>query len=147
VVFWLAVLFATIFWLLPAFWLFISHLQRRRRRAASSADYALAEARSRALLRDLLDERELQQLTRDGYLDIASPNYVDRLYRIPGCAGWVCVYEKGQARMHLCDQKQDPQPRNEVIARHTLMIAGNEHGDRARANKIPLFFPTRSDNQ
>ena len=148
VVFWLAMLFVAIFWLLPALWLCISHIQRHRRRAASSAEYALAEARSRALLRDLLDERELQQLTRDGYLDIASPNYADRVYRIPGCAGWVCVYEKGQARMHLCVQPADPLPNNDVIALHKLMIEGNEQGYLARANEIPLFFfPTQSDDQ
>jgi hypothetical protein len=41
----------------------------------------------------------------------------------------------------------DPLPKNDVIALHKLMIEGNEHGYLARANKIPLFFPTRSDNQ
>jgi hypothetical protein len=147
VVFWLPVLFVSIFWLLPALWVFISHVQRRRRRATSSAESALAEARSRALLRDLLDEREAQQLTEHGYLDIASPNYEDRVYRIPGCAGWVCVYEKGQARMHLCVQPVDPLPAHDVIALHKLMIEGNEHGYLARANEIPLFFPTRSDDE
>jgi len=145
VVFWLAVLFVTIFWLLPALWAFISHGQRRRRRGASSADNTLVEARSRALLRDLLDEREFQQLTQYGYLDIASPNYEDRVYRIPGCAGWVCVYEKGQALVNLCVQPVEPLPINDVIALHKLMIEGNEHGYLARANPIPLFFPTQSD--
>ena len=144
-VFWLAVLFVTIFWLLPALWAFISHVQRRRRRGASSAENTLAEARSRDLLRDLLDEREFQQLTQYGYLDIASPNYDDRIYRIPGCAGWVCVYEKGQALMHLCVQPAEPLPVNDVIALHKLMIEGNEHGYLACANPIPLFFPTWSD--
>lgn len=145
-VFWLAVLFVTIFWLLPALWAFISHVQRRRRRGASSAENTLAEARSRDLLRDLLDEREFQQLTQYGYLDIASPNYEDRVYRIPGCAGWVCVYEKGQALVNLCVQPVEPLPVNDVIALHKLMIEGNEHGYLARANQIPLFFPTRSDD-
>ena len=145
VLFWLAVLFVTIFWLLPALWVCTSRVQRRRRRAASSAEYTLAEARSHALLRDLLDEREFQQLTQRGYLDIASPNYDDRVYRIPGCAGWVCVYEKGQARIHLCVQPVEPLPINDVIALHKLMIEGNEHGYLARANPIPLFFPTQSD--
>jgi hypothetical protein len=147
VVFWVAVLFVTIFWLLPALWVFTSRVQRRRRRAAASAEYALAEARSAVLLRDLLDERELEQLTEDGYLDIASPNYEGRVYRIPGCAGWVCVYENGQARMHLCVQPADPLPNNDVIALHKLMIEGNEQGYLACANEIPLFFfPTRSDD-
>lgn len=146
-VFWLAVLLVTIFWLLPAFWAFIVHFQRRRRRAASSAEDALAEARSRALLCDLLDEREFEQLTQHGYLDIASPTYEGRVYRIPGCAGWVCVYENGQARVHLCVQPVEPLPVNDVIALHKLMIEGNEHGYLARANEIPLFFPTRSNNE
>ncbi len=146
-VFWLAALFVAIFWLLPALWAFTSHFQRRRRRVAPSAEYALAEARSRALLRDLLDEREFQQLTQQGYLDVASPNYEDRVYRIPGCAGWVCVYEKGQARVNLCLQPVEPLPGNDMIALHKLMIEGNEHGYLARANEIPLFFPTRSDDE
>jgi hypothetical protein len=148
VVFWVAVLFVAIFWLLPALWVFTSHVQRRQRRAAASAEYALAEARSAALLRDLLDEREFEQLTQHGYLDIASPNYEGRVYRIPGCAGWVCVYENGQARMHLCVQPVEPLPHNDVIALHKLMIEGNEQGYLARANEIPLFFfPTRSDDE
>jgi hypothetical protein len=147
VVFWLAVLFVTILWLLPALWVFASHVQRRRRRAAVSAEHALAEARSAALLRDLLDEREFEQLTQDGYLDVASPTYEDRVYRIPCYAGWVCVYEKGQARMHLCVQPVDPLPANDVIALHKLMIEGNEQGYLARANEIPLFFPNRSDEE
>lgn len=146
-VFWLAVLFVTIFWLLPALWVFASHVQRRRRRAAVSAEHALAEARSAVLLRDLLDEREFEQLTQDGYLDVASPTYEDRVYRIPCYAGWVCVYEKGQARMHLCVQPVDPLPANDVIALHKLMIEGNEQGYLARANEIPLFFPNRSDEE
>ena len=146
-VFWLAVLFVAIFWLLPALWVFTSRVQRRRRWAASSAECDHAEARSAALLRDLLDEREMEQLTQDGYLDIPSPNYENRVYRIPCCAGWVCVYEKGQARMHLCVQPADPLPNNDVIALHKLMIEGNEQGYLARANEIPLFFPTRSDEE
>ena len=146
-VFWLAVLFVTIFWLLPALWVFTSRVQRRRRQAATSAEHALAEAQSAALLRDLLDERELEQLTQNGYLDVASPTYENRVYRIPGYTGWVCVYEKGQARMHLCVQPVDPLPGNDVIALHKLMIEGNEQGYQARANEIPLFFPTRSDEE
>ena len=146
-VFWLAVLFVAIFWLLPALWVFTSHLQRRRRWATASAEHALAESRSGVLLRDLLDERELQQLAQDGYLDIASPNYADRVYRIPGCAGWVCVYEKGQALVNLCVQPVEPLPINDVIALHKLMIEGNEPGYLARANQIPLFFPTRINNE
>jgi len=98
-------------------------------------------------LRDLLDEREFQQLTQYGYLDIASPNYEDRVYRIPGCAGWVCVYEKGQALVNLCVQPVEPLPINDVIALHKLMIEGNEHGYLARANQIPLFFPMQSDDE
>jgi hypothetical protein len=148
VVFWVAVLFVAIFWLLPALWVFISHVQRHWRRAAASAEHVLAEARSRALLRDLLDERELQQLAEDGYLDIASPNYEGRVYRIPGCAGWVCVYENGQARVHLCVQPADPLPNNDVVALHKLMIEGNEQGYLASANEIPLFFfPTQSNDE
>jgi hypothetical protein len=149
VVFWLALLFITVFWLLPILWAWsILHVQRRRRFSAvgPSAERASAEARSRALLRDLLDEREYQQLLQYGYLEIASPTYEDRVYRIPGSAGWVCVYEKGQALVNLCLQPVVPLPIGDVIALHKLMIEGNEQGYLARANKIPLFFPTQSND-
>jgi hypothetical protein len=98
------------------------------------SEHVSADGRARALLRELLDESEYQQLTRLGYLDVASPRYDQRIYRIPGAGGLVRVYERGTAIMELCLQPAEPLPENDVIALHKLMIEGNEEEYLARAN-------------
>ncbi len=98
------------------------------------------------MLRDLLDEREYQQLMECGYLDVASPGYVERVYRIPASAGWVCVYEHGRALVNLCVQPIVPLPADDVIALHKLMIEGDEQDYLERANAIPLLLPFRRDD-
>ncbi|HKT37810.1 MAG TPA: hypothetical protein VJR48_05520 [Ktedonobacterales bacterium] len=144
---WLVSLFITIFWLLPILWACAHHLRRRSQRTGAMlpGERSRAEERSHALLRDLLDEREYQQLMECGYLDVASPSDKERVYRIPGSAGWVCVYERGRARMHLCVQPVVPLPTNDVIVLHKLMIEGNEEAYLERANEIPLYFPSQRD--
>lgn len=141
---WLVLLLITVFWILPATWAFVSHRGRRRRQlsdVASAAEYALAEERSSALLRDVLNEQEYQQLMRLGYLDITSPGHEKRVYRIPHNAGWVRVYAEGRALMELCIQPVVPLPANDVVVLHKLMIEGNEQGYLARANEVPLILP------
>ena len=142
---WLALLLLTVLWLLPGTCALVYHIQRRRGRfrgAASPAERALAEERSSALLRDLLNEQEYQQLIRHGYLDVASPSHAERVYRIPRNAGRVRVYVEGRALVELCIQPVVPLPANDVIVLHKLMIEGNEQGYLARANEIPLALPS-----
>jgi hypothetical protein len=150
VVVWLVVLFIIVFWLLPALWAVVSHIQRRRSRFPGSvplSERVLAEVRSREMLCDLLDEREYQQLMQHGYLDVASPSYEERIYRIPGSAGWICVYEQGRALVNLCVQPVISLPTYDVIVLHKLMIEGNEQAYLARANAIPLLVPSLRDDQ
>jgi hypothetical protein len=100
-----------------------------------------AESRARALLCELLDEREYDQLMRQGYLEVASPNHEERTYRIPCNTGRVRVYEHGEARVDLCVQPVISLPASDVIVLHKLMIQGNEEGYLARANEVPLPLP------
>lgn len=145
-----ALLLLICLWLLPAMLILGSAIEHRRRlglAGISPRERALAELRSAELLRDVLDERELQQLAQHGYVDVASPSREGRVYRIPRDAGRVRVFDDGRARVELCIQPVTPLPANDVIALHKLMIEGNEQGYLARANEIPLTLPSRLHDQ
>ncbi len=147
---WGVILLLTGIWLLPGVWALVSHVRSRRIQfpgAASAAERALAEERSSALLRDMLDEHEYQQLMQHGFVEIASPGHENRVYRIPRKAGRIRVYENGRAQVELCIQPAQPLPENDVIVLHKLMIEGNEQSYLARANEIPLALPSRFYDQ
>jgi hypothetical protein len=103
----------------------------------AETDMRAANNRAKELLSDLLDENELRQLKESRYLDVASPAYPLRIYRIPLEEGMVCVYEGGKAILRLCVQPISALPRNDVIAMHKLMIEGNEREYLALANAFP----------
>jgi hypothetical protein len=99
-----------------------------------------ATSRARALLREVLDEREYEQLTWLGYLEVPSPSHAERLYRIPGAGGLVRMYERGIAIVDLCLQPADPLPHADIVALHKLMIEGDEDAYLARANHfVPIY--------
>jgi len=100
----------------------------------SVTEHLSAEGRARALLREMLSESEYQQLTKFGYLEVISPGYDQRIYRIPGAGGLVRVYERGTAIMELCLQPSEPLPDGDVVVLHKLMIQGNEQEYLAKAN-------------
>ena len=130
--------------ILPGAWALVRHIRNRRAGGMGSVspqERALAEQRSTALLCDLLSEHEYQQLTRHGYVDVASPSRASRVYRIPFFAGRVRIYEQGRPVAELCVQSSVPLPTNDVIVMHKLMIEANEQGYLARANEIPLLLP------
>lgn len=102
---------------------------------------ALAQARSLALLKDVLNEQEFEQWTRQGYLDISSPNDAQRIYRIRRADGLVRVYEHGKAVWSLCLQPVEPLPSNDLVVLHKLMIQGNEQEYVQKANQYPPLFP------
>lgn len=77
---------------------------------------------------------------RCGYLDVVSPGYEQRTYRIPGNASRVYIYVAGHAQKELCIQPVVPLPARDVIVLHKLMIAGNEEAYLARANEVPLII-------
>lgn len=102
---------------------------------------AQAQARSLALLKDVLNEQEFEQWTRQGYLDISSPNDAQRVYRIRRADGLVRVYEHGKAVRALCLQPIEPLPSNDLVVLHKLMIQGNEQEYMQKANQYPPLFP------
>src|SRR5712664_3009215 len=67
-------------------------------------EHLSAESRAKVLLREMLSEGQYQQLSKFGYLEVASPSCEDRTYRIPGSGGLVKVYENGSPIMELCLQ-------------------------------------------
>jgi hypothetical protein len=95
--------------------------------------------RAEDLLRDVLDEREYQQLRQRGYLDIPSPSNPQRIYRIPRFPGRISVYEGGKAERELCIQSAEPIPSADIVAMHKLMIEGDEKEYLAQANWFPSY--------
>lgn len=106
-------------------------------RSDDDPDVRAASARAKELLQGLLDDEEYEQLTKLGYLDVASPSYARRIYRIPLEDGMVRVYESGKEILRLCVQPVHSLPRYDVIAMHKLMIEGNEQEYLSRANWFP----------
>ncbi len=104
-----------------------------RRREAGGEHYT-AESRAKVLLREMLSENQYQQLMRSGYLEVPSPTYDHRVYRIPGSGGLVKVYERGTPLMELCLQPAEPLPDGDVVVMHKLMIEANEQEYLQKAN-------------
>ena len=113
---------------------------RRMRGGDAHAEPTPAES-AETLLRELLDEREYQQLKQRGYVDVASPNDPQRIYRIPGYAGLVRVYEDGWAVRELCLQSVEPLPSGDVVLMHKLLIQGDELEYLARARQYARAGP------
>src|ERR1700730_1105274 len=92
----------------------------------SVSDHLSAESRAKVLLREMLSENQYQQLIKFGYLEVPSPTFDNRVYRIPGSGGLVKVFERGCAVMELCLQPAEPLPDGDVVVMHKLMIEANE---------------------
>lgn len=92
-----------------------------------------------ALLRDVLDAHEYEQLTKHAYFEVKSPTDPARVYRIPGYLGLVRVYEHGVAVRDLCIQPVEHLPSADVIAMHKLMIQGAEQEYLARARQFTIL--------
>ena len=95
-----------------------------------------AEARADALLDEMLTERERRQLTQVGYVEVKSPHYPGRVYRIPDTPGRVRVFDRNRELYELCLEPEEPLPYSDVIALHKLMILGNEREYLATANRF-----------
>jgi len=93
-----------------------------------------ADRRAAQLLREQLTAAEYQQLTRHGYLEVTSPGFPARTYRIPSRGGLVRVIEQGKPLMDLCLQPVEPLPDGDVILMHRLMILGSEQEYLDKAN-------------
>ena len=110
-------------------------------RSPDDLDVRTANARAKELLRELLGDDEYEQLIAQGYLDVTSPSYTQRIYRIPLEDGMVRVFESEKEMLRLCIQPVHPLPRYDVIAMHKLMIEGDEQEYLSRAN---WFSPRKS---
>lgn len=85
-----------------------------------------ADARAEAMLRELLTEREQQDLARHGYLEVASPSKSSRAYRIPRRRGQVTLYEDGVPIATLCVQPVVSVPDADVVLVHKVLIEADE---------------------
>ncbi|MDP9383335.1 MAG: hypothetical protein M3Q29_24970 [Chloroflexota bacterium] len=92
------------------------------------SEHAYREARQRAedLLAEVLGEEEYRELKRRGYLEIPSPSWPSRVYRVPRSRDQVRVYESGRALMRLCVGPVERVPDADVVLIHKLMIEGDE---------------------
>lgn len=102
-----------------------------------SKSWRVAEERAEQLVRTLLSSEEYERLHRLGYLDVPSPNYPQRIYRVPSGAGTVAVLECGQCVARLCVFSAEPIPEREAVLVHKLMIEGNEQDYLRAANHLP----------
>ncbi|HEV2236816.1 MAG TPA: hypothetical protein VGR57_09175, partial [Ktedonobacterales bacterium] len=98
-------------------------------------------ARARELLYALLDEREREQLTKSGYLDVPSPGHAHRFYRIPRHVGRVRMFEGGAPVADLCVVPTRALPRADVVLMHKLLIQGDEEAYLRSANHFPVWVP------
>lgn len=96
-----------------------------------------AQERAERLVGTVLSADEYRQWQMGGFLDVPSPNYPKRVYRIPQGAGTVMVLEKGRCVARLCAQPCDPIPERETVLVHKLMIEGDEQEYLRIANHFP----------
>lgn len=100
-----------------------------------------AERRAEGLLQEMLDPEQLRELEHRGYLEVASPSRLGRIYRVPRGRGMVSVYEDGRAVMSLCVQPVEWIPGADVVLMHKLMIEGNEEDYLRTANQFEPGYP------
>lgn len=102
-----------------------------------SKSWREAEERAEQVVRSVLTDDEYDRLRRDGFLDVASPNYPQRVYRVPSGPGTVTVMEDGHCIARLCVYSTMPIPEREAVVVHKLMIEGNEQDYLRAANHLP----------
>lgn len=100
-----------------------------------------AERRAEALLWEMLGPEQVRELEQKGYLEVASPSRLGRVYRVPRGRGMVSVYEDGKAVMSLCVQPVEWIPGADVVLMHKLMIEGNEEDYLKTANQFEPGYP------
>lgn len=98
-----------------------------------------ANERAEKVVISVLSPNEYQQLHQSGYVDIPSPGYPGRVYRVPSGQGMVAVMEGGRCIERLCAQSTTPIPDREIVLIHKLMIEGNEQEYLQTANHFPCL--------
>jgi hypothetical protein len=98
--------------------------------------WSRAERRAAHLLHDVLTPEQCRQLLWHGYLEVPSPGFASRVYRVPRArGGFVQVIENGKAVMRLCVQPVERLPDADIVVLHKLMIEANEEHYLQKANK------------
>ncbi|MDO8436067.1 MAG: hypothetical protein Q7S82_01605 [bacterium] len=109
----------------------------------SNIDFEKAEKRADQLLQSILTEKEREQLSQKGFIEVGSSIFPDRVYRIPGYPSVVKVYEQDRLKEYLCVQPVKELPNSDVVLMHKLSIEGNESKYLRVANRWVLS-PTES---
>lgn len=104
----------------------------------SYPEWCNRDRRAHELLRSVLSGEQYDQLTRNGYLDIPSPQISGRIYRIPRVQGLVRVIERGRLKQSLCLQPVEKVPDADIVAMHKLMIEADEESYLQTANILPF---------
>ena len=92
--------------------------------------------RARALVRQVLSEREYTELRREGFLQVASQTSPGRTYRIPAAGSPVAALEPDGRVVYLCLQPAEPIPREELVVVQKLLLEGAEEEYWRRANRV-----------
>ena len=101
-----------------------------------------ATRRAGQLLRAILTAEQYDQLIQQDYIDIPSPSYPERVYRVPRSCGHVQVREKGRLTMGLCLQPFEWVPDADIVVIHKLMIEADEETYLQKANHLaPFSYP------
>jgi len=98
------------------------------------------------LLRAVLTQEQYRHLFRWGYIDISSPSYPQRFYRVPKAPGVVHLVENGRLQANLCLQPLDWVPDADFVVIHKLMIEADEETYLNKANKIVPIGSTTALN-
>jgi hypothetical protein len=92
--------------------------------------------RARALVRQVLSEREYAELRREGFVQVASRAHPGRTYRIPAGGSPVAALEPDGRVVYLCLQPAEPIPREEIVVVQKLLLEGAEDEYWRRANRV-----------
>jgi hypothetical protein len=95
-----------------------------------------ADRRAEALLRALLTRDEFASLCVRGYLELPSPGWPARTYRIPRTRGTVDVYEGARYHSTLCIAPAIALPDDDIVGAHKLAILADEAQYLAAANRV-----------
>lgn len=96
-----------------------------------------ADHTAETLLRDMLSPEEYRRLCASGVLEVPSPSYLNRVYRVPRGPGQVQVVEGGRVVERLCVQPVDALPEADVILMHKMLIQSDERAYLETANHFP----------
>jgi hypothetical protein len=100
----------------------------QRSQAARQYKYKqrLANLRAERLLAAMLSDEEYAQYLQRWYVDVPSPYYANRVYRIPRKPGPVAVRERGVTVRYLRAWPEEPLPDAALVLARKLQLEGDE---------------------